>query len=159
MKKCVLASLLFLICFAVNAQIEQVYKPVILQLEDGNNVKEYVVGNFTHAVSLGYMDSTEVKNRVVGFSITMDSIDSFITNWIADPYMEKNGKILIKNKKTGETVSEFTFKGATINSFSEHFYNSSYSSYEQSNNVSMDFAIKKYFINGVEIKNIKERLY
>jgi len=155
MKKIAVAFIFALSCITINAQIDQIFKPIILQLEEGNGIKEYVTTNYHHSISQ-YDDSV----RSVSISLTLDSfLDDYLVKWIADPEMEKNGKILIKNRKTGAIISEYSFKGAKIYSFAESHYTSSYSTYEQENNVNLVLTLKEYIINGTELKQIKSYSY
>ena len=153
MKKIVLASLLVLICFAINAQVEQVYKSVILQVETENGIKEYVGANFGQSIASGYPDSLGVVNREVSITLSLESVESEFMKWVADPGMEKNGKILLKDKKTGKVLSEMSFKKATINSFySSYSDGASYYSYEQNNSISIGISVKEYTVDGIKIK-------
>ena len=156
MKKIVIVFLFALFCITINAQIEQLYKPIIMQLEDGKDVKEYVVSNYYHSM-VQYDDTV----RSISVTMTLESlIDDFLVKWIADFKMEKNGKIMIKNRKTGEIIGEYLFRGAKISSFSENHYGSSYpNSYEQENNLTLVLLLKEYVINGIELKNIKSYSY
>ena len=153
MKKIVLASLLVLVCFAVDAQVEQVYKPVILQIETGNGIKEYVGANFGQSITSGYPDSSGVVNREVSINLSLETVDGEFMKWVADSGMEKDGKILLKDKKTGKAVGEMSFKGATINSFYSSYSDvSSYYSYEQNNSITIGISVKEYIIDGIKIK-------
>ena len=155
MKKIAVTFIFALSCITINAQIDQIFKPIILQLEESNGIKEYVVNNYSHSMAL-YDDSV----RSVSISLTLDSfLDDYLVKWIADPQMEKKGKVLIKNRKTGVIISEYSFKGAKISSFSESHYNSSYSTYEQESNINLVLSFKEYTINGTELKQIKSYSY
>ena len=51
MKKIAVTFIFALSCITINAQIDQIFKPIILQLEEGNGIKEYVVNNYSHSNS------------------------------------------------------------------------------------------------------------
>ena len=154
MKKITVAILFALACITANAQIEH-YKPIIMQLEDGNGVKEYILNNYNHSMMQQYSDSV----RSVSVSMTLESsLDDVLVKWIADNKIEKNGKIIIKNKKTGEITNEYVFKGAKVSSFSDSHSNySGYSDDQQS--LSLYLLIKEYEINGVKIEQIQGSSY
>ena len=153
MKFFLFLSLLFVPCFAINAQVASFYNPYIMQIEDGKNVKEYALVSYTHSITPAYSDSEEPAKMVVYIymSASVESIDDFFIKWVSDPTVEKDGKIINRDERSGKIQREFSFKGAKISAYSESFNFPSYSTIEQATS-SFDITVKEFSINSIPIK-------
>jgi hypothetical protein len=122
MKRFVFA--LILICSAglsAQAQEEQIYKPLILQLDEGKDVSTYVMESFSYSVTRYTRDTTSgAYPSVLSIHLSIYSNpDKRLAEWLTVPDKTQSGKILIRDSGTGTAYRKFEFKDASIISWSE----------------------------------------
>jgi len=155
MKRTLLICLLIGFVFAVNAQQEQIFKPVILQLENGKDINTYVMESFSYSISQSMKDSTGVIIPQLQLSLSLQTVpDKFLLEWLTSTGSTKSGKIVYRNIKSGEVLRTFTITDAVILSWSES--GSEYSFRESYNgNIYMEVKCKGFAIDGHSLTNFK----
>jgi hypothetical protein len=144
----------------VDAQsdVDQVYKPFVMELDNGNEKKTFVLNSFSYYIS-NYADSTEVRYQQVSVTFSMPvTKDDWIVQWIADPEREMSGKFIIRDPKTGESMNEYSFKKTLLESASESYYGYDYYSNENKN-IQITLLCSEFFLGNIPVKNIKNNRY
>jgi hypothetical protein len=137
------------------AQEEQIYKPLILQLDEGKDVSTYVMESYSYSVTRYTRDTTSgTYPPVLSIHLSIYSTpDKQLIEWLTVPDKTQSGKILIRDLKTGIAYRKFEFKDASLLSWNE-----SVSEYSlRDNNKAMiyidikchEFSIEEYPLKGV----------
>lgn len=160
MKKITILLLTLVCYFGAKAQTEtdQVYKPFVMELENGAEKRTFVLSSFNHYIS-SYIDSTNVRFQQVSISLAMPiTKDDWILQWVTNPNKEMSGRFIVRDPKTGDTVNEYKFVKAFVENTAESYYfGDNYSN--DSKNIQLVLSCSEFSIGKYPVLNIKSQRY
>ncbi|GEM_PF-5278500 len=157
MKQLVIIISLILCLFAkINAQEEQIYKPLILQVEEKKETITYVMDSYSYSISKYYKDSISGKPYpMLQLNLSIQtSPDKTLVDWLTTPDATKNIKILCRHTKSGETYRSFTLNAASIMSWNESF-TEYYMKDNEKATLYLEITCKEFSIDNFPLKGFK----
>lgn len=156
MKKILFIIVLILGSLSVQAQEEQIYKPLILQLDEGKEVATYVMESYSYAITKYTQDTISgiyTPILSLNFSI-LSNPDKLIMEWLTVSGKTQSGKILIRDSKTGVVSRKFEFKDALILSWSESVSEYSLRDYNKTQ-IYIEIKCREFSMDDYPLKGVK----
>lgn len=147
-----------LVCFCglLKAQDEQIYKPLLFQVEDGKETVSYVMDSYSYVINRYYTDTiTGDKTPVLQLNATIQAKpDKMLLEWITLPKAERRIKVVCRDIKTGETYRTYTMEGTFIVSWSESL-SEYYLRDTGKSSLYLEMVCKEFSIDNYLIKDLK----
>ena len=156
MKQVFMISLFLCMALCAYAQEEQVYKPIILQVNNDKGIDTYSLESFSYNVAQYQKDSvTNQPIPVLQLNLSLQTKpDKTLFEWLTVTGAEKSGSVLLRDIRTGAIQRTFTFKGAQILSWSESVSDYSFREVKMTS-IHIEIKCKEYTMENYSLKNFK----